>query len=219
MLIFKAPEVTVQRLSLYLRALEKLPNNSVLSSKQFSKWIGVPDNQIRKDLAYFGYFGIRGRGYKVEKLKEEIIRILSLNQKKELAIVGVGKLGTALLAYPGFKKDKFQVKLAFDNNPEKIGKTLEGVKIHDVEKIPRLLPRYKVKIGIITTPASAAQYAANKLIEGKVEGILNFAPIRLITPDNVRVKNVDLSMLLEILSFYLSRNYQLDLSDLSLARV
>jgi len=204
MLKFRVPEATVQRLSVYLRTLKKFREDFVLSSQEFSESVGITECLIRKDLAWFGEFGTPGQGYRVEELKEEIARILGLNQEWGLALVGVGKLGGALLAYPGFKREKFQIKLAFDNNPKKIGKILEDVVIEHVEKIPQLLPCYGIKIGIITTPAETAQNTANKLIEGKVEGILNFAPTHLTIPDNIKVKNVDLSALLETLSFFLS---------------
>jgi len=183
---FKVPEVVVQRLSLYLRALKKFPDDSILSSREFAELVGTTDSQIRKDLAYFGEFGIRGQGYRVEKLKEEIARILALNKKWKLALVGVGKLGSALLAYPGFRREEFQIEVAFDNDPEKIGKILNGVIVQNIEKIPQILPQYKIKIGIISTPAEAAQDTANKLIEGKVEGILNFAPVHLVVPNRIK---------------------------------
>jgi len=202
---FKAPEVAVQRLSLYLRTLKGIPDDRVLSSQKFAELVGTTDNQIRKDLSYFGWFGIRGQGYRVDRLKEEITHILTLNRKWRLALVGVGKLGSALLMYPGFRKDKFQIKLAFDSDPEKIGRTIGGIVIQDVEKIPELLPLNKIKVGIIATPADVAQDVADKLIRGKVKGILNFAPTHLVVPGKIKLKNIDLSIPLEILSFFISQ--------------
>ena len=203
---FKVPEATVERLSLYLRALREIPDERILSSYEFAKLVGTTDAQIRRDLFYFGKFGTPSQGYRVDKLKEEIIHILGLDRKRRLALVGVGKLGSALLGYPGLRKNEFQIKFAFDNDPEKIGKTVEGIIIQDIEKIPELLLRHKVKIGIITTPAEAAQDTADKLIEGKVEGILNFAPACcLVVPDKIKLKNVDLSILVETLSFLVSQ--------------
>ena len=202
---FRVPEVTVQRLSIYLRALSRFDDDSVLSSQALAELVGTTDAQVRKDLAYFGDFGIPGQGYPVAKLKEEIARILALDRSWRLALVGVGKLGTALLAYPGFKKVEFQIAAVFDSDPQKIGKEAEGLIIQDVEKMGSVLPRYEVKIGIITTPAEAAQKAADRLVEGGVEAILNFAPVRLTVAENVKLKNVDLSMELETLSYFLSK--------------
>lgn len=201
---FKVPEVTIERLSIYLRALEKFTDDSVISSQGLAVLVGTTDTQVRKDLAYFGEFGIPGQGYEAGKLKEEIVRILALDCEWRLALVGVGKLGAALLAYPGFKRKEFKVVAAFDNDPEKTGKKVEEITIQPVERIYEVLPHYKIKIGIITTPAGAAQDVADKLVKSGVEGILNFAPAYLQVPEKIKVKNVDLSMELETLSYFLS---------------
>ena len=202
---FRVPEITIERLSIYLRALRKFTDDSVLSSQGLAKLVGTTDAQVRKDLAYFGGFGTPGQGYQVGKLKEEIARILALDRSWRLALVGVGKLGTALLAYPGLKRKEFQIVAAFDNDPEKIGMEVEGIVVQAVEKICEVLPGKRIKIGIITTPAEAAQNAANRLVEGGVEGILNFAPVRITVPERVKLKNVDLSMELETLSYFISK--------------
>ncbi len=203
---FKVPEVTVERLSIYLRALRKLDDERILSSQELAELVGTTAVQIRKDLDHFGEFGIPGQGYKVRKLKEEIARILGLDRTWRLALVGVGKLGAALLAYPGFKRKEFEIKAAFDSDPAKIGTKIEGFLIRDVKEIPKVLPKLQIKIGVITTPAEAAQDVANLLIKGGVEGILNFAPTRIIVPNEVRLKNVDLSIELETLAYFLSRS-------------
>jgi len=201
---FRVPEITVERLSIYLRALKKFPEEKVLSSQELAELVGTTDAQVRKDITYFGEFGIPGQGYHVGKLKEEITHILALDREWELALVGVGKLGTALLAYPGFKKKEFRIRAIFDNDPKKIGIRIEGLIVRSVEKISETLSRYGIKIGIITTPAEAAQDVADRLVRGGVEGILNFAPVRIIVPEKVKLKNVDLSMELETLSYFLS---------------
>jgi len=136
MLKFKIPEVTIERFPIYLRSMNNLPDNFILSSNKIAKVAGTTANQVRKDLSYLGRLGIRGKGYKIGKLKKEIIRILNIDRKWKIAIVGVGKLGSALLAYPGLKKGKFQIKLAFDNDPLKIGKTIEKITVQNAEKIP-----------------------------------------------------------------------------------
>ncbi len=207
MLKFKIPEVTIERFPIYLRSINNLPDNFVLSSNKIAKLAGTTANQIRKDLSYLGWLGIRGRGkgYKIGKLKKEITRILNLDRKWKVAIVGVGKLGSALIAYPGLKREKFQIELAFDNDPLKIGKTIGKVTVQNIEKIPELLPLHGIKIGIITTPPEVAQDVADKLIKGKVRGILNFAPVQLAVPKRIKIKNIDMSILLETISFFITQ--------------
>ncbi|MCD6257882.1 redox-sensing transcriptional repressor Rex [Candidatus Aerophobetes bacterium] len=202
---FRVPEVTVERLSIYLRALKKFSDDRIISSQDLAEIVGTTDAQVRKDFAYFGEFGIPGQGYRVGKLKEEIIHILALDKKWNLALVGVGKLGSALLAYPGFRREEFKIKLAFDVDPGKIGKIIEGVRVEDAKRIPEILSSNQIEVGIITTPAEVAQEIAEKLVEGGVRGILNFAPVRLVIPENIKLKNVDLSMELETLVYFLSR--------------
>jgi len=202
---FQGPEVVIERLSRYLRVLRKFMDDNIVSSRGLAELVGVSDAQVRKDLTYFGEFGVPGQGYHVGKLKKEISRILALDRIWKLVLVGAGKLGTALLAYPGFKRKEFQIVAVFDNDLQKIDKKIEGIKIQSPEKISEVLSQNKIKIGIITTPADAAQDVVNKLVEGGAEGVLNFAPVRIIVPDTVRLKNVDLSIELEALSFFLSR--------------
>lgn len=200
---FRVPEVTVERLSVYLRSIKKLKHERILPSQELADLVGTSDGQVRKDLAYFGEFGVPGQGYRVGTLKEEISRILGVDRVWCIALVGMGNLGAALLAYPGFKRQGFEIKAAFDNDLSKIGKIWQGVKIEDVEKIPQVLAEQEIKIAIIATPAPAAQVVVNKLIEGGVKGILNFAPVRIVVPNGVKLKNVDLSIGLEALSYFL----------------
>lgn len=202
---FKVPEATVERLSVYLRSIKRLDNERVLPSQELAELVGTSDGQVRKDLAYFGEFGVPGQGYRVGTLKEEISRILGVDRVWRIALVGMGKLGAALLAYPGFKRQGFEIKVAFDNDLSKIGKVWQGVKIEDVEKIPQILFEQEIKMGIIATPAQAAQAVASELVEGGVKAILNFAPVRIVVPDRVKLRNVDLSIELEALSYFLGR--------------
>ena len=202
---FKIPEVTVERLSIYLRAIKKFHEDEILSSQGLAELVGTSDGQVRKDLAYFGEFGVPGQGYKVGKLIEEISHILGLDKDQRIALVGVGKLGSALLGYPGFKSKGFKIKAAFDNDPSKVGKTWQGVTIQSVQKIARVISQEKIDIGIITTPAPATQEVANKLVEGGVKGILNFAPTRIVVPAHVKLRNVDLAIQLEGLSYFLTQ--------------
>ena len=202
---FKVPEATVERLSVYLRSIKRLKDERVLPSQELAELVGTSDGQVRKDLAYFGEFGVPGQGYRVGTLKEEISRILGVDRVWSIALIGMGNLGAALLAYPGFKRQGFEIKVAFDNDLSKIGKVWQGVKIEDVEKISQILFEEEIKMGIIATPAQAAQAVANNLIEGGVKAILNFAPVRIVVPDRVKLRNVDLSIELEALSYFLGR--------------
>jgi len=202
---FKVPEATIERLSIYLRSIRRLDDERVLPSQELADLVGTSDGQVRKDLAYFGEFGVPGQGYRVGKLKQEISGILGVDRTWWIALVGIGNLGAALLAYPGFKRQGFKIKAAFDNDLSKIGKVWEGVKIQDVETIPEVLSKQEIKIGIITTPAEAAQEVANKLVEGGVKGILNFAPARILVPEGVKLRNADLSIELEALSYFLGK--------------
>ncbi len=199
----KVPTATIERLSLYLRTLRGLDEERVIPSQELADLVGTSDAQIRKDLTYFGEFGVPGQGYRVGILRGEISRILGVDKTWWTALVGTGNLGAALLAYPGFKRQGFRIKVAFENDLSKIGKMWQGVMIEDVEKIPQILAEQEIKIGIITTPAKAAQDVANRLIAGGVEGILNFAPTTISVPETVKLKNVDLSIELEGLSYFL----------------
>jgi redox-sensing transcriptional repressor len=200
---FRVPEATIERLSVYLRSIKRLNKERIIPSQELADLVGASDAQVRKDLAYFGEFGVPGQGYRVGKLREEISRILGVDKQWWIALVGMGNLGAALLSYPGFKRQGFKIKATFDTDLSKIGKIWEGVKIQEAEKIPQVLLDLEIKIGIITTPAEAAQEVANKLVEGGVKGILNFAPTRIFVPEEVKLKNVDLSTELEGLSYFL----------------
>ena len=200
---FKVPEATVERLSVYLRSIKRLKDERVLPSQELADLVGTSDGQVRKDLAYFGEFGVPGQGYRVGTLKEEISRILGVDRVWWIALVGMGNLGAALLAYPGFKRQGFEIRVAFDNDLSKIGKVWQGVKIEDADKISQILFEQEIKMGIIATPAHAAQGVANKLIEGGVKAILNFAPVRIVASARVKLRNVDLSIELEALSYFL----------------
>lgn len=210
---FKIPEITVERLSIYLRTLKKLSNKRVLPSQELADLVGTSNAQVRKDLAYFGEFGTPGQGYRVGKLKKEISHILGVDRTWWIALVGTGNLGAALLAYPGFKQQGFEIKVAFDNDLSKIGKIWQGVKIRDAEKIPQILSKQKIKIGIITTPAKAAQEIANKLVEGGVKAILNFAPARILVPEGVKLINIDPSIELEALSYFLAKKGEAEVEE------
>jgi redox-sensing transcriptional repressor len=203
----KIPEKTVTRLSIYLRCLEELEASGVssVSSKQLAERFGLNSAQVRKDLAYFGQFGVRGLGYHLAELKHNLERILGLKQDWEVALIGVGNLGSALMAYRGFQERGFRIGLAFDTEPARVGQVIAGVEVQDAARLVSLVRRRKVKIAVLTVPAAAAQSVADLLVEAGVTAILNFAPAQLAVPEGVKVQNVDLSVLLKTLSYHTVR--------------
>ncbi len=207
MRVLRIPEKTVTRLSIYLRCLEELQADGVqaVSSKRLAERFGLNSAQVRKDLAYFGQFGVRGLGYYIRDLKHNLERILGLKRDWEVALVGVGNLGSALAAYPRFPEQGFRIAAAFERDPQRIGTRVGRVPVRDVEKMVPALRRRKIKIAIVATPAAAAQTVADRLVEAGVTSILNFAPAQLVVPDGVKVQNVDLSVLLKTLSYHTVR--------------
>jgi len=202
----RVPEESVKRLSLYLRNLNYLSQGGAetVSSDELAQNICVSAAQVRKDLSYFGDFGRRGVGYNVKSLISEIKSVLGLDKKWSVTLVGVGRLGSALLNYPGFEEFGFQISVAFDNNPKKIGKIWKEVKIKDSSKIEKMIKREKIKIAIIAVPASAAQEMTDTLIRAGIKAILNFSPRYLSIPKNVNIKTVDIAMELGNLAYYLT---------------
>jgi len=203
----KIPEKTVTRLSIYLRCLEELENDGIVSvsSSQLANRFGLNSAQVRKDLAYFGQFGVRGLGYYIGALRHNLERILGLEQEWEVALVGLGNLGSALVAYKGFQEKGFKISAVFDRDPAKIGRRVERIPVMDASKIVPVIRKRKIKIGILAVPAVSAQVALNLLVEAGVTAILNFVPAQLTVPDSVKLQNVDLSVLLKTLSYHIVR--------------
>jgi redox-sensing transcriptional repressor len=207
----KVPEATIQRLSRYSRCLEEMEGEGekVVSSAQLANKCLVNAAQVRKDLAYFGEFGIRGVGYYVKDLFNDIKRILGLNKEWKMAVIGVGNLGSALLSYKDFLKQNYKIVAAFDIDPpkvigrvsEKLGKPVEVIHI---SRIKEVVKDRKIEIALITTPASEAQSVANLLVEAEVRGILNFAPAQITVPDGYVVKDVFFTTILDNLAYLLS---------------
>jgi redox-sensing transcriptional repressor len=200
------PQTAIYRLSLYLRELERLDKEGQesISSKELGWRNGISDAQIRKDLNYFGKFGKSKTGYNVMDLKDNIRRILGIDRVWNAALVGAGNLGAALISYRGFRERGFIIKAVFDNNPKKIGRLLGNLKINNLKDIIPICRKEKIDIGIITVPASIAGEIAHLLVKAGVKSILNFAPTRIILPVSIKLKNVDLSIELENISFYLT---------------
>lgn len=198
---------TIKRLSLYLRNLKRLREQGVdvISSRKLTTFLNVTPDQFRKDLSFFGGFGKRGVGYNVEKLTEEIENILGVNKKWGIAIVGVGKLGTALLGFEGFSKFNIKITSAFDVNKDKVGKEKKGVRIDHLKDMKDIVKRNNIKIAIISTPPEVAQEVSDGLVSSGIKGILNFAPVVLKVPQAVSVSNVDMASELESLIFFTKR--------------
>ena len=202
----KIPEATITRLSVYSRFLERMDRQGVvtISSGEIAEGVGVSPAQVRKDLAYFGEFGTRGVGYNVKDLLRYTLKILGLTRPWTVVVVGAGNLGTALSTYKGFRDRGFYIVGVFDNDLTKIGKRIQDLEVYPLEKLPEIVARHAVKIGVLAVPAEAAQEVADLLIQNGVEALLTFGAVVLDVPEHVVVRNVDLSVKLEILTFNLS---------------
>jgi redox-sensing transcriptional repressor len=173
-----------------------------ISSQSLADFVGVNSWQIRKDFSYFGDFGTRGVGYNIEKLAREIKKILRLDIIRKAALVGVGDLGSALLAYPGFGAYGLDIVAAFDIDPQKIGRTIGGVKIEDFARVDTL-GRRGISLAIVAVPRAAAQATVDRLVQAGVRGILNFAPCKVVAPKRVKVITLDIAMELARLPYYM----------------
>lgn len=206
------PEATVARLPLYLRSLVDMTERGMqtVSSEGLAEAAGVNSAKVRKDLSYLGSYGTRGVGYDVEYLIYQISRELGLTQDWNCVIVGVGNLGRALANYRGFGERGFRVSALVDIDESKIGKPVDSMVVEDFADLERIVKEREISIGIVATTAGAAQDAADRLVSAGVKSILNFAPTVLQVPDDVSLRKVDLSIELQILSFYEQRKSALD---------
>jgi redox-sensing transcriptional repressor len=201
-------ELTTNRLSVYLRCLNLLDETSVrtVSSQRLAEQFHLNAALIRKDLAYFGEFGVRGVGYYVRDLRNHLRQILGVDAPVPVAIMGAGNLGLALADYPGFRSDGFQIAALFDTVREKIGqRTRGGVPIYDARDFRRIARQEGIRIAVIAVPAHVAQAVLNTVVAAGVKAVLNFSPGRLKAPPGVKLKSVDLRVSLESLSFYLAQ--------------
>jgi redox-sensing transcriptional repressor len=199
-------ELTTNRLSVYLRCLSVLDAAGVrtISSQALAEQFLLNAAQIRKDLAYFGEFGVRGIGYYVKELRRHLRQILGLDRGVRVGIIGAGNLGLALADYPGFRDDGFEIVALFDTLKEKIGRRSRGgVLIHDIRDFKKIVKRENVRIAVIAVPAAGAQAAVNIVVAAGVKAILNFSPGAFKVPRGVKLKNMDLTVSLEGLSFFL----------------
>jgi len=204
----RIPEATVSRLPLYLRSLLDFSEREVstVSSEKLAAATGVNAAKVRKDLSYLGSYGTRGVGYDVEFLVHAISQRLGLTRDRKAGIAGVGNLGRALVNYRGFGERGFRIAACFDSDPLKIGTTLNDMTVSSIDEIEASVCAGGITIGIIATPAAAAQDVADRFVAGGVLGILNFAPAVLTVPPEVTLRKVDLSIELQILAFYVGRD-------------
>ena len=200
----RIPDETVRRLPVYLRGLLFTSEQGMenISSQSLGDLVGVNAWQIRKDFSYFGELGTRGVGYSVEKLAAKIKKILKLTIVQKAALVGVGNIGSAVLAYSGFAKYGLNIAAAFDVDSKKVGKKIENVFVQDISNLRRL-KKQKIKFGIIAVPRQAAQDTADKLVKAGIKGILNFSPCHITVPKKVKVITIDIAMDLARLPYYM----------------
>ena len=204
----RIPEATVSRLPIYRRSLIELAARRIptVSSEQLAELAGVNAAKVRKDLSYLGSYGTRGVGYEVQSLLFEIERKLGLTNESPVVIVGLGNLGQALANYGGFRERGFPIVALVDADPAKVGNTIGGITIRAVDDLPAIVADRGVAVGIIATPATAAQSVADRLVTAGVRSILNFAPAVISVPGDVPLRKVDLATELQILSFYQQRD-------------
>jgi len=198
----QVPLPALERLSTYIRCLMQLEHEEVVSvsSQDMEAHTGVSAAQFRKDLSYFGEFGKRGIGYNVRELRERIAHLLQIHQEQNVVLIGAGHLGSALIAYPGWRSYHFKIAAIFDRDPEKVGTRIRRVPVRHIDELVEANKEIKASIGILAIPAWEAQDVAKKLVDAGIRGVINFAPIRLQVPDTVIVRDVCFICELAVLS-------------------
>jgi len=206
----KISEHTTNRLCVYLRCLNELAQAGEIniSSESFASRFHLNSAQIRKDLANFGEFGIRGVGYHVETLRDHLTGILGLDREHSVAIIGAGRLGAALADYAGFRQAHFKIAALFDADEKKIGKKIAGVDVHDIKSFSSAVRKYKIEVAIIAVPGGSAQGALDIVEKAGVKAVLNFAPVALRAGADVKVNTIDLTTSLGSLSYFLAQPEQ-----------
>ncbi len=201
----KIPEATIIRLSVYSRNLQYMEEMGItkVSSQEIADATDGSSAQVRKDLAYFGEFGTRGVGYEVKHLNRHLKKILGLTKPRSVVIVGAGRLGKALMLYNGFGNRGFRVMGIFDKDMSKVGEQVGDLTISPMYKLDQFIKTHNIQMGVVTVPAAAAQETVDIMTRAGVKAILNFAPKNLIVADDVKLRNVDLAVNLEVLSFYM----------------
>ena len=199
------PDIVVGRLPLYLRALAQfeISGSKVASSHEMGEHLGISSAQIRKDLLHFGEFGKQGTGYNISYLKEQLEIILRVNQEWDVALVGAGGVGTAIVNYAGFLGRGFRIAVVFDNDPDKIGQKIDSLVVLSTDQINNMISQMGIRIAMVAVPSDQAQYVTNKLIESGIKSILNYAPTSLIVPPEVRIQHIDPVVGLQHMTYYL----------------
>ena len=207
MKVEKISELTTNRMSVYLRCLNELAaqGEKTVSSEKLAKQFHLNSAQIRKDLAYFGEFGVRGVGYYVDELRDHLTKILGLNTEHCVAIIGAGRLGTALADYYGFTQTNFSVAALFDSDEKKIGKKVGDLEIFDIKDFARIAKKDNIDVAVIAVPAAFAQSVLEMVTKAGIKAVMNFAPIPLWVEGDVKMKTVDLTISLESLSYFLAQ--------------
>lgn len=201
----EVPEVVVGRLPQYVRVLRDLQKkgNRLVSSKELGDLLQMTPAQIRKDLSYFGRFGKQGRGYNVADLLDQLKGILGLDREWRIALVGVGRLGRAILGYPGFAPEGFQIVAAFDDDQRQVGQAMAGLIVQPMSEMPRIVAEKDIRVAIVAVPAAQAQNVVNQLVACGVKSVLNYAPVTVQTPGGVRVRGIDPVLSLQSMTYYL----------------
>ena len=201
----KVPDIVVGRLPIYLRALTYLAEEGleVVSSQELARRLGISSAQIRKDLSHFGEFGKQGTGYEIAYLREQLRQILHIQGVWPVALVGCGALGRALANYQGFVAKGFEITKVFDNDPAIIGQTVGGKTVLDAAVMPQVICEHNIRVAIVAVPSSAAQATVDTLVKCRVQAILNYAPINISVPPGVQVQNIDPSVHLQRMTYYL----------------
>lgn len=199
------PDIVIGRLPIYLRALNRLAQEGreITSSHELGQRLGISSAQIRKDLSHFGGFGKQGTGYQIEYLREKLRQVLRVNQEWEIVLIGAGDLGSAIAHYKGFADRGFHICCVFDADPQKIGKQIGEFTVRDVKEISDVIRERGIRMAMIAVPAEYAQTVADVVIEAGVRGILNYAPINLNVPPDVRVQYIDPIVHLQRMTYYL----------------
>ncbi len=200
------PDIVIGRLPVYLRALTRLAveGQEVTSSHELGRRLGISSAQIRKDLSHFGGFGKQGTGYQIAYLVDQLRQVLKVDQEWEVAVIGAGDLGTALLHYKGFSDRGFRIACVFDNSPQKVGKKIGDFVVQPIDDMQKIIQERGIKIAMIAVPAEKAQEVANQLIEVGIRAILNYAPMTLNVPSEIKVQYNDPVVQMQRMTFYLT---------------
>lgn len=200
------PEVVIQRLPLYVRALTQFAGSGddVISSEQLGQRLQMTPAQIRKDLSYFGRFGKQGRGYSVDSLEQRLRSILGLDRAWNTMVIGMGRLGRAVVSYPGFAPEGFNIVAAFDADDSIVGETVSGLDIQSISDLAKTVKEKDIKIGIVTVPIEHAQEVIDTLVDAGIKSILNYAPLSPKVPEGVTVRGIDPVLSLQSMTYYIS---------------